>query len=294
MQRVALLGLGVMGAGMADNWLGKGFPLSVWNRTRAKAEPLGAKGARIADTPREAAEGADVIVAMVANDKASRGVWLGEGGALAGAKPGAVLVESSTLTPDWVTELAGLARAKGCGFLDAPVGGSKAAAAGGQLVLFVGGEASVLDTARPALEAVSKAINHIGGTAAGARWKLINNMMVAVELALLAEALTLAGKAGFDKATAGKLIAEAGVASPVIQSKIGRMVERNYGNPDFALEHMLKDAGYAAKMAADGGVALRLLAAAAGYFRAGAETGHGAEDLAAVAEAVERGDARPT
>ena len=105
MQRVAILGLGVMGAGMAANWLAKGFELSVWNRTRAKAEPLAGKGATIAATPREAATGADFIFAMVSDDDASRSVWLGEDGALAGAKSGAIAVESSTLTPGWVREL---------------------------------------------------------------------------------------------------------------------------------------------------------------------------------------------
>ena len=113
MQRVAILGLGVMGAGMAANWLAKGFELSVWNRTRAKAEPLAGKGATIAATPRDAATGADFIFAMVSDDDASRSVWLGEDGALAGAKSGAIAVESSTLTPDWVRELGRQAQAKG-------------------------------------------------------------------------------------------------------------------------------------------------------------------------------------
>src|SRR5271163_3110302 len=141
MQRVALLGLGTMGAGMAANWLAKGFDLTVWNRTRARTHALADKGARVATTPREAAEGADCVFAMVADDTASRAVWLGDDGALAGAKTGAVVVESSTLTPDWVRELAGRARAKGCAFLDAPVGGSRQAAASGELRLFVGGDA---------------------------------------------------------------------------------------------------------------------------------------------------------
>ena len=106
MQRVAILGLGIMGGGMAANWLAKGFEVSVWNRTRAKAEALAGKGAKVAATPREAATGADFIFAMVADDDASRSVWLGADGALAGAKSGAIGVESSTLTPDWIRELA--------------------------------------------------------------------------------------------------------------------------------------------------------------------------------------------
>src|SRR5271165_4448006 len=117
MQSIALLGLGATGAGMAANWLNKGFPLTVWNRTPGKAEAFAAMGARVAQTPREAAEDADVIVAMVSDDEASRAVWLGVSGALAGAKSGAICIESSTLSPDWVRELAGLAQARGCRFL---------------------------------------------------------------------------------------------------------------------------------------------------------------------------------
>src|SRR6202453_75166 len=106
MQRVAILGLGIMGGGMAANWLAKGFEVAVWNRTAAKAQTLAGKGARVAATPREAATGADFVFAMVADDDASRSVWLGADGALAGAKSGAIGVESSTLTPDWIRELA--------------------------------------------------------------------------------------------------------------------------------------------------------------------------------------------
>jgi 3-hydroxyisobutyrate dehydrogenase len=109
MQRVAILGLGIMGGGMAANWLAKGFEVTVWNRTAAKAQTLGGKGARVAATPREAATGADFIFSMVADDDASRSVWLGADGALAGAKSGAIGVESSTLTPDWI-------RSQGCRF----------------------------------------------------------------------------------------------------------------------------------------------------------------------------------
>src|SRR5262245_58197043 len=110
-----------MGAGMADRLLQAGHSLSVWNRNVERAKPFGAKGARVAGTLRDAANGADVIVSMVADDKASRGVWLGPDGALASAKKGAIAIESSTLTPDWIRELAKEVDAKGCSLLDAPV-----------------------------------------------------------------------------------------------------------------------------------------------------------------------------
>ena len=180
MQRVALLGLGTMGAGMAANWLAKGFAVSVWNCTPAKAQALAGWGASATSaTPREAAAGADFVFAMVADDAASRSVWLGADGALAGAKAGAVMVELSTLTPEWVRELGRHAQAKGFGFLDAPVGGSRQAAASGELRLFVGGEPQTYEAARPALAAVGSKMDLLGPVGAGATWKLINNQLAA-------------------------------------------------------------------------------------------------------------------
>ena len=155
MQRVALLGLGAMGAGLAANWLKKGYPLTIYNRTPEKAKALAGAGAKVAATPREAAKNADFIVGLVPDDEVSRAVWLGEEGALAGAKKSAIAIESSTLTPDWVRELAGEAEKRGLDFLDAPLGGSKPAAAAGEVRFFVGGEAAALEAARPALAAVS-------------------------------------------------------------------------------------------------------------------------------------------
>jgi len=286
MRRIALLGLGTMGAGMASNWLAKGFELTVWNRTRAKAEPFAAKGARVADTPREAAADADLIVAMVSDDEASRAVWLGADGALAGAKPGAIAAEASTLSPDWVRELAAAALVQGLSFLDMPVGGSRDAAEGGNLVLFVGGDAETLEKVRPALEAISSAIHHLGGTAAGATWKLINNMMVAVQMAGAAEGLALAEKAGIDRRQAADIIANSGLASRVVKSKMPRMGALDFDNADFALRHMAKDLRYAQALAGELGMTPEMLKVAGGRYEAAEAKGLGDSDYAAVLHAV--------
>jgi 3-hydroxyisobutyrate dehydrogenase len=286
MQRVAIIGLGTMGAGMAANWLAKGFEVSVYNRTRAKAEPLGAKGARIADTPRAAAEGADFVAAMVADDAVSRSIWTGPDGALAGLKRGAIALESSTLTPDWVAELAALVRAKGGDFLDAPVGGSRAAANDGKLVFFVGGDAATLAKARGVLEAVGQAIHHLGPTGAGATWKLINNVMGAAHLAVVSEALTLAAKAGIDLKQAEELIKTGVSASPMVLNKIGRISEQRYEAPDFSLKLMQKDVGYAESMARKFGLKLEMVEAADAIYRRGAAKGLGELDVAAIKKAV--------
>ena len=179
--RVALIGLGLMGSGMARRLLGAGFPLTVWNRNPERAKALAAEGAHVAATPRDAAARADVVLSMVADDAASRAVWLGDDGALAGATRGAVLVESSTLTVGWIGQLFREVAARGCELLDAPVTGSKPHAASGELVFLVGGSAAALETARPVLTAMSRAILHVGATGRGALLKLVNNFLFAAK-----------------------------------------------------------------------------------------------------------------
>src|SRR5215471_7455965 len=137
-QTATLMGLGIMGMGMARRLLKNGFALTVYNRDRRKAEGLSADGAHVASSPREAAMRSQVIVCMVADDAASRALWLGEEGALAGAPRGATLIECSTLSVDWVRELASAAAARGCELLDAPVTGSQSHAAAGELNFLVG------------------------------------------------------------------------------------------------------------------------------------------------------------
>jgi 3-hydroxyisobutyrate dehydrogenase len=286
MQRIALLGLGTMGSRMAANWINRGFSVSVWNRTRAKAEPLAAMGAAIAASPGAATENADIVWAMVADDDASRDVWLGGEGALAGIRPGAIAIESSTLSPAWVRELAGLAAASGVDFLDAPVGGSKAVAAEGKLAVFVGGEAAVLERARPAFEAIGGRIHHLGPHGAGATWKLINYMMAGAQIAGAAEGLTLAAKAGIDVAKAAELIAGGVTASPAVTGKLQRMIEKRLGDPDVALRLVAKDQRYALALARSLGVTLEMIAASAEIYRRAEAEGLGDLDLAAVIEAV--------
>ena len=144
MQRVAVLGLGIIGSGMAENLVGARFRLAVYNRSRARAEQLGAMGARVAQTPRDAAGDADVVIAAVANDEASEAVWLGEDGALLAGGPQATLVECSTLSTTLIGRLAAAAQARGVAFLDAHALGSKEAAQAGELRLLVGGDPAAL------------------------------------------------------------------------------------------------------------------------------------------------------
>lgn len=288
MQKITLLGLGIMGSGMAANWLKAGFDLTVYNRTRSKTEPFEQQGAHVAPTPFEAAHEADIVVAMVGDDQASEAMWMGEEGALAGAKPGAAIIECSTVTPNWVRLLAEQANLLSCDFLDAPVTGSKAAAANGQLVLFVGGEAATLEKVRPALEIVSRQINHMGAVGMGATWKLLNNLQVAGQLALLAETLALAERAGFDMQQANELIVSGAAASPIVQAKLPRIAERRYDDTDFSLRWMHKDARYVLALADQLGVPLKTVQAAVELYQQAADKGLNDLDVAAVAEALRK------
>jgi 3-hydroxyisobutyrate dehydrogenase len=282
MQRVAILGLGIMGGGMAANWLAKGFEVAVWNRTASKAQALAGKGAKVAATPREAATGADFIFAMVSDDDVSRAIWLGADGALAGAKSGAIGVESSTLTPDWIRELGGKAQAKGVGFLDAPVGGSRPAADAGELRFFVGGDPKTYEAARPALAAVGSRMDLLGPLGAGATWKLINNQLGAGQIAALAEALEVARKAGFKAEKISELILGGPAASPMVKLKLPRMLAHDFEPADFALNLMLKDARYAAALAQSLGAPAGVIEGAVKAFARADAKGLGAKDIAAV------------
>ncbi|MEP7190306.1 MAG: NAD(P)-dependent oxidoreductase [Roseiflexaceae bacterium] len=285
MLNIALLGLGIMGNGMAHNLLKAGFPLTIYNRTRAKAEPLGALGATVAASPREAAAGADIVIAMVGDDRASRAIWLGEDGALAVASAKAVLIECSTLSLEWVRELAERCAALGLDFLDAPVTGSKEAAEAGELKLMIGGDAVALERARPALEAISAQIIHFGPSGAGALIKLINNLMAATQVAVLAEGLNLAEQGGLDLAQVIPFLINAAPGSPVVKGKAQLMAARNY-DAQFALKWMHKDTTYALRAADEFGVPMPTLAAAREVYQLAKGLGYGENDFAAVFEAL--------
>ncbi|MGH7995474.1 MAG: NAD(P)-dependent oxidoreductase, partial [Opitutaceae bacterium] len=216
--RVAFLGLGIMGSGMARRLLQAGFPLTVHNRTREKAETLVAEGASWAATPREATENADAVVSMVADDDASRALWLGHDGALAGLRAGTLAIECSTLTPAWNLDLRRAVESEEARFLDAPVTGSKPQAAAGELVFMVGGDAAVVESARTILAPMGGKIVHVGGPGSGARVKLLNNFLAGVQAASLAEALGLMERTGVDPAKAMEVILAGAPGSPMINA----------------------------------------------------------------------------
>ncbi|WP_433560713.1 NAD(P)-dependent oxidoreductase [Nocardia sp. CA-151230] len=217
MARIAFLGVGRMGAGMAARMMGAGHEVSVFNRTPEKAAGLVTAGATLAATPREAAQGAEAIFAMVADDDASRAAWLGADGALAGEYvPDAFAVEFSTISRPWVSELAKQAAAHGLRYLDSPVTGLPDAAAAGRLTLFVGADSAHLDAARPLLAPLCTDIVHFGAVGAGTSYKLIQNLLGSIQIAATAEALRTAELAGLDLALVTDTLSRGGAASPTV------------------------------------------------------------------------------
>jgi 3-hydroxyisobutyrate dehydrogenase len=286
-QTVAILGLGTMGMGMAKNLLKAGFTVHAYNRTRAKAEPLAAQGAHIHETPADAARTADIIIAMLADDNASRAAWTGPQGALASAKAGAVLIDSSTVTPAWVEELNKLAKVRNLEFLDAPVTGSKAQAEGKQLNFLVGGDAKTLERGRPALEAMGQSVIHLGPVGSGARMKLINNFLCGVQVASLAEAVVWIERSGLNREQALEFLKKAAPGSPMVVGVSARMEAANYG-VNFFLSLMKKDMNYAQADAKTLGVELRTGATAEARFEEAVKAGFGEKDVSAVVEPLRR------
>lgn len=283
--RVAFLGLGLMGTGMARRLLSAGFPLSVYNRSIEKSEVLGAEGARVAPTPRDAAADAEIVVSMLADDDAARALWFGQDGALAALKPGALLIECSTVTPSWIAELAAVAKAKGAELLDAPVTGSKAHANAGELNFLVGGSEHALERGREALSAMAKSIIHVGPTGSGALLKLINNFVCGVQAASLAEAVAVIERAGLNRDTATQLLANGAPGSPLVKTLLPRMMTRDY-TPNFHLALMRKDLAYAISEAERHGVTLSTAQTAASAFERATLAGFGFDDFAAVIETL--------
>jgi 3-hydroxyisobutyrate dehydrogenase len=288
---VALLGLGIMGSGMAGRLLSAGFPLSIYNRNREKAKSLAEAGAFLAACPREAAARAEIVICIVADDAASRAIWLGADGALAGARAGAVLIESSTVTASWIQELAAAAAQRGCELLDAPVTGTKPHAANGELLFLVGGSAKALETARPALAVMSRDVVHLGPTGSGATMKLINNFVCGVQAAALAEAAAFIQGSGLDPERAMSILTNGAPGSPLVKTLASRVSAGN-SETNFVLRLMAKDLDYAILEAAHHSERLQTAQAALNVFRQAIADGYGEKDFSAVINAATQLTAR--
>jgi len=251
---IAFIGIGLMGRGMARNLIRKGRSVRLYNRTRAKSEDVAQIGGVVADTPAEATRGADIIVTMLSDPRALFEVVEGKHGVLAGIRPGAVLIDSSTVSPQVTREVLTLVKGRGADMLDAPVFGSKHEAENGTLGFIVGGEAEVLARVQPVLDCMGRT-THVGGNGAGTSAKLVVNLIMASTLHAFNEGMVLAEKSGIDPATMLEIVLSCRARSGIIEMKAPKVIERDF-TPFFPLRLMAKDIRLVLETAASLGLQL--------------------------------------
>jgi 3-hydroxyisobutyrate dehydrogenase-like beta-hydroxyacid dehydrogenase len=264
-KQIGLIGLGLMGRPMGMNLLKAGYPLTVWNRTPARADELVAAGAKLAKSPREVAASCDFLLTMVSDPPAIESVLWGangkDSGALAGLKSGSIYIDSSTVSPALARRIAAACAERGVRFLDAPVTGGDWGAKKGELVFMIGGDAETLKEAEPILNVMGKKLFHLGPHGAGQTIKLAMNLILALQVDALAEALALVTRAGIQGEKLIEVMQSSMARSGVLDVKAPNLLKGEYV-PSFPLRLMHKDLGLALDLANQLGVALPATAAA--------------------------------
>ncbi len=278
MKKIAIIGTGIMGAGIAANFLRAHYPVVVWNRTQEATASLVEQGAVTAGSPREAAAEADIVFEVTANDESSRSVWMGEDGIIAGAKSDAILITCATLSVSWITELSTLCAEAQKTFFDMPMTGGRIGAESGQLILLAGGDEEKLKTLQPYLEPISQKVIYFGPAGSGAKFKLLLNMLQGIHIAGLGEVLRLAKANGMNIQAVGDALAERPGGTTT------NLAWRDYQHiPDpinFSVKWIAKDLGYAKQMA--GGMATPLLEDVLAQYQAALDAGLENEDWTAI------------
>lgn len=242
--KVGWIGTGVMGTSMVGHLMAAGFSATVFNRTRSKAEPLIAKGAKWADSPKALAESSDVIFSIVGFPSDVRDVLLGNDGALAGSKAGNVLVDMTTSEPSLAIEIYEKAKAKQVHSVDAPVSGGDVGAKNAALSIMIGGDKEVVESLAPCFNAMGKTIVHQGAAGAGQHTKMVNQVLIATGMIGVCEALLYGYKAGLDLPTVLQSVGS-GAAGSWSLSNLGPRIMNNNFDPGFFVEHFIKDMGIA-------------------------------------------------
>jgi len=259
---------------MCGHLLGAGYSATIHTRTRAKAEPLLARGAVWADAPRGVAEASDVIFAMVGLPHDVREVILGDAGVLAGCKPGALIVDMTTSEPALAVEIATAARARGVHSVDAPVSGGDVGAREARLSIMIGGEPEVVEALQPCFAAMGRTIVHQGPAGAGQHAKMVNQTLVASNMIGVCEALLYAYRAGLDLDAVLESVASGAAGSWSLSNLGPRIIAGNF-EPGFFVDHIVKDMGIALAEAERMGIALPGLALAHQLYVALQAQGHG-------------------
>jgi len=286
-KRVGFIGLGIMGKPMAKNLLKAGFDLVVFSRSKRSVEALVQEKALHADSPKEIAERTEVMITMLPDSPEVREVILGNEGVIQGIKPGSVVIDMSSINPLVTQEIAGALKGKGVEMLDAPVSGGEAGAIQGTLAIMVGGEEKVFNESMEIFKAVGKNIVHVGGIGAGGFVKLVNQIIVAVNIAAIGEAFTLGVKAGLSPQVIHQAIRGGLAGSSVLETKVPMMFERNF-KPGFKIRLHHKDLQNALSTAKDLGVPLPLSSFVQQIFLSLMTEGRGEDDHSALATFFEK------
>jgi 3-hydroxyisobutyrate dehydrogenase-like beta-hydroxyacid dehydrogenase len=286
--RIGWIGLGTMGAAMARHLLEAGHEVTVHNRTRAREEPLAAAGARRAASPREAAEGADLVGLCVSDSPDVERVVLGDDGAIHALRAGAVVLDCSSISPATSRTVAAAAAERGAGAVDAPVSGGSEGAERGTLTAFVGGEEDHVATARPALETFCARITHLGGPGAGQAAKAVNQVLIAGTYATLGEGLALAEREGLPLETLVEALGGGSAQGWILENRSANVINGSYPL-GFKVQLHLKDLRIALDEARRLGVQLPVTELIAGEEERLVESGHGEEDVSNLAR-VPRGE----
>ena len=254
-ERVGFIGLGIMGDGMARNLLRAGFPLQVWNRTRSRTEPLVAEGATAADSPAALAAASDIIITCVSDTPDVEAVILGEEGVIAGVRPGALVIDMSTISPQATIAIGDQLAERDVHMLDAPVSGGSEGAARGTLSIMVGGDEPDVTRARPVFEAMGKTITHVGARGAGQTVKLVNQILVVGNTLAMCEALLLAQAGGVDLQKAYEAVSPGAAGSWMFTNRAPQILRRDW-KPGFTINLQQKDVRLVLQTADELGVPL--------------------------------------
>ena len=283
---IGFIGTGIMGAGMARSLIRHGYRVRLYNRTRHKAEKVAEAGGEVASCPAEAADGADVVITMLADPAAVFETMQGEQGVLSSIKPGKVVIDCSTVSPPSTLRLQQLLRDRGAEMLDAPVFGSKNEAEKGELGFLVGGDEQVIARVQGVFDCMGRA-RHVGGNGMGASAKLVLNLIMAGTLQVFHEGMVLASKAGLDPSAMLELILASRARSGIIEMKAPQVLNRDF-TPFFPLQLMAKDMRLVHESAEALGIQLPVAETLKGVFAQCLKAGLGGEDFCAAIKMLEQ------
>ncbi|MGV3488904.1 MAG: NAD(P)-dependent oxidoreductase [Tuberibacillus sp.] len=280
-KKLAFIGLGIMGSRMANNLLKAGFPITVHNRTKEKANPLIGAGALWADSPKEAAAQADIVFTMLSNPEAVEEMAYADNGLFSGLQPGSLWVDVSTVNPAFSRKMAEDAWAQHIRFLDAPVSGSKIPAENGELIFLVGGKEEDFKEAEPYFNAMGKVAHYLGENGNGSSMKILINLLMAHDIAAFSETVHLGEAMGLDKGLVVDMLLNHAVTAPILKGKRDKIMDEDF-EPEFPLKHMQKDLHLVSLSAYENNYAMPLAGAVKELFAQAKQHGLGDLDMSAI------------